>query len=298
MPLPKLLIIGAMKAGTTGLYMDLATHPQIFLSNDKEPHALCYDDVLSPPGLDDYAAMYAKATVEQICIDASTGYSKRPDFEGVVDRALKVLPADFKVVYVVRHPIERIISQHHHEHFEGKVGPSIDDEVRQHPRYVHYSRYSYQLAPWLAAIGVSRIRVVRFEDYVKRREETARDLCGFVGLPPDGCAVEEERVYNKSQGKPVKNRFWHAVQHNSAYRKLLRPLAPPKVRLALRRMLFPKASTPLAPPRPDTLAYLREALSEDVYKLSQQLGREEAFWPDFSGYHERLTAAPTRSDVS
>jgi Sulfotransferase family len=298
MPLPKLLIIGAMKAGTTGLYMDLATHPQVFLGHDKEPHALCHDSVLTPRGVDDFAAIYAKATPDQICIDASTGYSKRPDFEGVVDRALQVLPADFKVVYVVRHPIERIISQHHHEYFEGKVGPSIDDEVRRHPRYVHYSRYSYQLAPWLAAIGASRIRVVRFEDYVKRRQDTARDLCGFLGLPPAGCAVEEERVYNKSQGKPVKNRFWHRVQHNAAYRKLLRPLAPPKVRLALRRLLFPKASASLAPPRPDTLAYLREALSNDVYQLSEQLGREELFWPDFKGDAETVAPAPTLSDLS
>ena len=85
--------------------------------------------------------------------DASTAYSKRPDFEGVPERAVAVLPAGFKVIYMVRHPIERIVSQHHHAHFAGEVGASIDDAVRQHDRFIHYSRYAYQLEPWLEAVG-------------------------------------------------------------------------------------------------------------------------------------------------
>lgn len=291
MKLPQLLIIGAMKAGTTGLYMDLAGHPRFFLGHDKEPHALCGDEVLGAAGLDRYAAIYASAGADQVCCDASTGYSKRPDYEGVAERAVKVLPAGFKVAYVVRHPIERIISQHHHEHFEGRVGPSIDEEVRRHSRYVQYSRYSYQLEPWVEAVGLDRIQVIRFEDYVERRQETVRGLWEFVGLASDGCTVEEDRVYNKSQGKPVKNRFWHALQHNSAYRKLLRPLAPPKLRLAIRRVLLPKATTGISPPNERTQAFLREALSDDVRRLEILLG-DRRLWSDFSN-ESSVAASPT-----
>jgi hypothetical protein len=294
MPLPKLLIIGAMKAGTTGLYMDLASHPHVFLAGDKEPHCLCTDDVLTPEGLSAYEAIYSKAASTQICIDASTGYAKQPDHEGVAERAVKVLPSDFKVVYVVRHPIDRIISQHHHEHYEGKVGPSIDDEVRRHPRYVHYSRYSYQLEPWAAALGWDRIRVIRFEDYVGCRTQTVHQLCQFLGLSPEACAVDEQAVYNKSQGKPVKTRFWNAVQQNIAYRKILRPLAPLKLRLAVRRILFPKALTPLPPPRPETIAFLRGALADDVRRLGQLLRRSTPLWDDFDDESE--AAAPVVSE--
>jgi hypothetical protein len=281
--LPNLLIIGAMKSGTTGLYMDLASHPRFFLGHDKEPHCLCSDEVLTPEGASRYAAIYAKASPDQICCDASTGYAKRPDFEGVVQRAVQVLPENFKVIYVVRHPIDRIVSQHHHEHYERRVSLSIDDEVRRLPRYIQYSRYAYQLEPWLEALGPNRIHVVRFEDYVERRQETARELCEFLDLPPDDCLVDDARIHNQSVGKPVKNRFWLAIQRNALYRRLIRPLFSPQARISIRRLLFTKApDAALPPPRPDTIEYLRAELSEDVERLRIILGHEEPLWSDFA----------------
>lgn len=286
MPLPNVLIIGAMKAGTTSLYMDLATHERGFLGHDKEPRALCSDDVLTPAGLAAYEAVYAKARPDQTRIDATTWYAKRPDVEGVAARAVKVLPEGFKVIYVARHPIDRIISQHHHEHSEGLVGPYIDEEVRRHPRYVQYSRYSYQLEPWLDAVGPDRVLVIRFEDYVNRRRETMGRVLDFLGLPPLSDASDQGKVYNRSEGKPVKTKFWHALQHHQGYRKYLRPLAPPKVRLAIRQLLLPQARGQLAPPSLETIDYLRRSLADDARRLAAIMGLETPVWDDFESTNE------------
>jgi hypothetical protein len=294
MPLPNVLIIGAMKAGTTSLYMDLATHDRGFLGHDKEPCALCSDAVLTPAGRAAYEAIYAKARPDQIRVDASTGYAKRPDFDGVVPRALEVLPAGFKVIYLVRHPIDRIISQHHHEHAEGRVGPSIDEEVRRHPRYVQYSRYSYQISPWLDAIGPSRVLVIRFEDYVNRRRETMERVLEYLGLPPFGDTTDQGKVYNKSEGKPVKTKFWHALQHNPVYRKYLRPMAPLELRLAVRRLLLPAAKVQLAPPSLETVDYIRRELAEDVRQLGGMTGLTKPVWDDFDAEREAPAAPSTR----
>lgn len=285
MPLPNVLIIGAMKAGTTSLYMDIADRRGAFLAQDKEPHALCHDDVLAPAGRAAYEANYANAPAGALCCDASTGYAKRPDFDGVVERAMRVLPAGFKAIYLVRHPIERIISQHHHEHTEGLVGPSIDEEVRRHDRYVQYSRYAYQLEPWMEQLGPERLRVVRFEDYVNRRRETVRELLGFVGLTVEDEAGPAGRVYNKSQGKPVTSPRWEALRQSGAYRRWLRPLAPPKLRLALQRLILPKATAQLAPPSEQTLSFLQDALRGDVSQLERTFCRSF----EWSGFE---TASP------
>ena len=86
MRLPDFLLIGAMKSGTTSLYMDLADRKVVYLAENKEPHALCDDSVLTQAGQAEYAATYSKASPEQLLCDASTAYSKRPDHEGVPDR--------------------------------------------------------------------------------------------------------------------------------------------------------------------------------------------------------------------
>ena len=181
MQLPNVLIIGSMKAGTTSLYMDLAAHPDVFFTGDKEPHFLCNDKVLTTEGLQEYAGLY-KTAEESTIVDASTGYTKCPDYEGVAARAARVLPEGFKVIYLVREPIERIISQHYHEYSRGEVGADINQAVREHPRYVHYSRYAYQLEPWIEEIGLDRIRVVGFEDYTGDRRGVVSQLYGFLGV--------------------------------------------------------------------------------------------------------------------
>jgi len=283
-----------MKAGTTSLYMDIADRRGSFLAQDKEPHALCHDDVLAPAGRAAYEANYAHAPAGALCCDASTGYAKRPDFDGVVERAIRVLPAGFKAIYLVRHPIERIISQHHHEHTEGLVGPSIDEEVRRHPRYVQYSRYAYQLEPWLTELGPDRLRVVVFEDYAGRRREVVSDLLRFLGLPDQTGACDEAPIYNKSRGKPVKGWTWQTIRHSAVYRRWLRPLAPPKLRIALQRMILPKANAKLAPPSDETRLYLQEALRDDVAALEEIIGRPTR-WDGF-GPRESRNGSPSGRD--
>ncbi len=282
MRLPNVLLIGAMKAGTTGLYMDLAEHPDVFLCGDKEPHSLCNDHVLAESGKREYASLYAAARGEKILIDASTGYAKRPEFDGMAQRALATLPEGFQVIYLVRHPVERIISHYHHEMSMGQVESSIDDAVRTCPRFVNFSRYAYQLEPWVDAIGLDRIRVVRFEDYADRRLEVIAQLQGFLGLSPNCSSIDVDKVYNKSQGKPIRNQFWSVIYANPYYRKWVRPLLPLKLRLRIRERLLPKAPERSLKLLPETDRWLRSILTEDVARLSRLTNQGVALWDDFS----------------
>lgn len=280
MPLPSILIIGAMKSGTTSLYMDLASHPQVYLTGDKEPHSLCSDDVLTPRGLAAYAAIYDHASATQVCCDASTGYAKLPDYHGVAERAVKILPEGFKVIYLVRHPIRRIVSQHHHEFHQRLVGPSIDLEVRRHERLINYSRYAFQLAPWRDLVGMDRIRVVRAEDYFQSRRQTVTELDAFLGLQPRTEAIDENAIYNESEGKPIATKTWAVIRLSPLYLRYVRPLLPFGLRTRLRNAVLPKATKPLAPPSEATLEFLQNELTPDMEELQAMLQLENPLWSD------------------
>lgn len=280
--LPTILLIGAMKSGTTSLYLDLAQHPSVYLADDKEPHALCSDEVLTAAGRERYASHYARARPGQLLLDASTGYSKRPDFEGVPARALATLPEGFKVIYLVRHPIERILSQHHHEHTAGLVGPDVAQAVREHRRYIAYSSYAYQLEPWLEACGPDRVRVIPFERYVTDRPAVMSDLSTFLDLPEAGLSREPAQAANTSNNKPVRNRFWDAVYYHPLYRNMVRRVLPLKLRATLMRVALPKATAQRSEAAPAELQWVVDELAADVRRLQELLPSEGPFWPDLA----------------
>lgn len=281
MSLPNVLIIGAMKSGTTGLYMDLASHPDVFLPQDKEPARLCNDNVLTDEGRREYESLYSAAKPSQVIIDASTFYSKLPDFDGVVERAMRVLPEGFRVIYLVRHPIDRIWSQHYHEYTDGMVGPDVDKAVRQNRRYIDYSSYAYQLEPWLKAIGLDRIHLVRFEDYTRNRIQVVEEVCQFLGLAPGRCRVRTDVIYNQSHQKPTPTKCWARFAKTPVYRSVIRRLLSPKLRLRLMRIILPSAPKAPADPLTMTRDWIRESLEDDAMRLGTLLGLDHPLWPDF-----------------
>ncbi|MCO6043197.1 sulfotransferase domain-containing protein [Aeoliella sp. ICT_H6.2] len=271
MRLPDFLIIGAMKSGTTGLFFDVCGHPQVYMPVNKEPHALCDDKVLTEAGKQEYADLYVAAGADQLVGDASTGYSKLPDRPGVVERAVAVLPEDFRAIYIIREPISRIISQHYHEFSRGLVGADINAVVREHPRYLDFSRYAWQLRPWVEAIGRDRIRVVLFEQYKSSRSAVVAETCRFLGLDPDERpAIDEQEVFNAGDGKPVPGPIWNAIRGNKMYQKLVRPLVSSRARHHLRKYFMRKAPPRPTPPSAETIAWLQQELANDREELAAQ----------------------------
>jgi len=269
--LPHFLIIGAMKSGTTSLYRDLLTHPRVFFPIDKEPENLCRDDVLTDAGRARYEKLFERARPDQLCAEASTAYTKRPTFEGVAERAGRLIP-HARLVYVVRDPIARLLSHHHHDHVGGRMPADLAEAVERHPELLDYSRYAMQLDPWRDAFGPGAIRVVRFEDYVADRAAHTAEVQAFLGLDPRPELVETGTVHNKGEGKPVMTTGWRAVTHSGAYRRLIRPLLPLGVKDRLRRALLPKAPPKAPPPPADVLARFRAELEPDLARLRELWG--------------------------
>lgn len=278
MRLPDFLIIGAMKAGTTSLYRDLLTNPDVFMPVTKEPNSLCDDRVLTDDGRREYAELFKRARPDQICGEASTAYTKRPDYEGVPARAYNLLGPALHIIYLVRHPIDRIISHHHHALSYGKTHFDINQAVRRQHMFVNYSRYAWQIEPWLNQFGHDRVQVVRFEDYIADRCRIISQLSSFLGITPRPELIDISSVHNRADSRRISRGWPAALRMTGLYRNFLRPLLPFAIREHARAWLFARAPDRPPPPSPDTLAWLADMLTPDAEALRHLLGPRAPHW--------------------
>jgi hypothetical protein len=244
--LPNLLLIGAMKAGTTSLYEDLAALPDVFMCPEKEPNDLIHAEVETPEGRAAYAAKFpSQATWRG---EASTAYTMDPTHPGVAARARRVLGPETRLIYLTRDPIARIVSHYHHLWGLGLETRSLNDAVLQDPSYLAYSRYDAQLTSWRATFPEDQILVLRFEDYVADKAAVMAQVCAFLDLPLPARLSTTHR--NASSGKAFVPRGSLAAHlfHSPLYLHRVKPLIPTALKHAVKARLLPKT-----PPLPEAL---------------------------------------------
>jgi len=278
MRFPDFLIIGAMKSGTTTLFEDLSTLPGVFFPSDKEPGNLAEEDVLSSQGRARYAALFESAHPTQTCGDASTVYAKLPDIEGCASRAFAVLKSTTKIVYLVREPLSRAVSQYKHEIGMRTISGSIDEAVVKYPRLIDYSCYAMQLAPWIDRFGKRNVLVVRFEDYVSDREEWVRNVATFLGINSDSIAVDPNARFNESSDKVVAIGLAAKFINSRVYRSLIRPYFSRSARQKVARMVLPRPRVDFSAPTPATVEIMCRRIVPDVARLQEMLALREPLW--------------------
>lgn len=157
--LPDFVIIGAGKSGTTTLYEWLAQQPEIFASSLKEPRFFSRDWDKS---LDWYAALFTEAKDHQRVGEASTNYTDVEYCEVAAERMAAVIP-DARLVYLIRHPVERLRSQYRHNWRRCvEYEPLAEAVLRPANPYVGRSLYYQRLQPYAERFPPEQICVVRF----------------------------------------------------------------------------------------------------------------------------------------
>lgn len=278
MRLPDFLIIGAMKAGTTSLYRDLLTNPAVFMPPTKEPNTLCNDRVLTDPGRREYAELFKAARPDQICGEASTAYTKMPTYTGVPQRAHAVLGPQLKLIYLVRNPLQRTISHHHHAFSYGRAARSIDEAVRSDPAFIQYSCYAMQVEPWLATFSPDNLRIILFEEYIRDRPRTIESLSTFLGLEPRPDLVQSDKIFNRAEDRTARVGTVERLRRSAVYRRFLRHVLPFDLKDRIRAAVLPKAPPRPDPPTPDTIAIILNGVRDDAARLAAIMGRRAPLW--------------------
>src|SRR4051794_39226328 len=108
--LPTFYIVGAMKSGTSALHQAVAAHPAVFMSTPKELHFFVEDRNWSR-GVEWYADQFAAANGASAVGEASVTYTQMPFRAGVAERIAQLTP-NARIIYLVRHPVERMLSHY------------------------------------------------------------------------------------------------------------------------------------------------------------------------------------------
>ena len=221
---PDFLCIGAHKAGTTWLYQQLDSHPDIWMPPVKELH---YFDQLSrvqraaPPrcrderdlrflesiknlsaepymNLDHYARLFEpKASL--LSGDISPNYSTLSD--EVIRRVVGYFP-NLKVIFLARDPVERVWSHLSMEVYYRQIEPfdatNIDEVNRNLSRrgMLLRSYPSAVVAQWKRYVELEQFRVYFFDDLQRNPAELRRSILRFLGADPDKPGSRLTADYN------------------------------------------------------------------------------------------------------
>ncbi len=129
-PLPNLIVIGAGKCGTTSLHYYLSLHPQICMSREKELNFFI-DTLNWDKGIHWYKNNFDASF--QIRGETSPRYTQYPFLQGVPERMFAVVP-DAKIIYILRDPIDRIISEYVEHCASGTENATLESVINSGDR--------------------------------------------------------------------------------------------------------------------------------------------------------------------
>jgi len=193
---PNFMIIGAGKSGTTTLAHHLGQHPDIFVSDPKEPH---YFTLNWDRGAEWYTGLFEGAGYFSARGEASATYTLFPEFTDVPKRIRQYCEEGMRFIYIVRHPVERMLSHWAHDKMAGNipVEQSIEDLLGSGTKYEYASSYALQIEQYLQYFDQFSIKVVVFEKYIENSQPVLRELFQFLGVDAE-CAVEDLTAKNVS----------------------------------------------------------------------------------------------------
>lgn len=220
--LPNLVVIGAMKCGTSSLHQYLNLHPQIQMSNHKELDF--FTNINWNKGVDWYRSNFTNDA--KIIGESSPNYTKYPAFPEIPARMYSIIP-NAKLIYIVRDPIKRIVSHYIHQYIarweNREFSKAMENLDNNH--YLNCSLYHMQLQQFLAYYSLEQILVIDLEDLSKNTNEVLRKVFDFLDVDVDYIHPEFSRIFHKSNCKKRLNAIGVKVTRLPGGKRFIKPFS-------------------------------------------------------------------------
>jgi hypothetical protein len=265
---PDFIVIGAMKSATTTLHEQLARQPGFVMSRPKEPNFFS-DDPMYARGWQWYSSLFATDGEADLCGESSTHYTKLPNYPRTVARMARDLPR-VKLIYLMRHPIDRLMSHYVHELTTGRIKIDVHDAIERHHELIEYSRYAMQLGPFVDAFGFENILPVFFARLVRHSQSELDRIGRFLNhdgpLRWDSAMKPQNRGNERLRPSPIRQ----ALVQAPVLSTLRQRVVPRHWSESLKELWRAQIEPP--PLRPDLIARLRDVFDADLAQLGSWLG--------------------------
>lgn len=275
--LPDFIIVGAMKCATTTLHEQLSAQTGIFMTALKEPQFFSDDDVYAQ-GLDWYLDLFSAATPDELCGESSTHYTKLPTYPHTIDR-LKAYAPNVKLIYIMRDPIERLVSQYVHEWSQRVISSPLSSAIKSHAELHQYSLYSMQLRPYLEAFGPRQVLPVFLERIKQSPEAELARIGRFLALEEPTVWQIETAHRHSSRNRLRRSPLRDAIVNAPVLSDIRQNLVPKSVRRWVKG-LWQMQERPELSKRDRT--WLAEIINPDLAILGEWLGLESLTCENFT----------------
>ena len=200
-PLPNFIIVGGQKCGSSALYKFISQHPDVKRAFVKEPHY--FSGEFSSKSKLWYRAQFPRVKAHQQTGEASPSYCTHP----LAPKRIKEQIPDCKLVFIVRNPVDRAVSNYYHsvkygvedldiekafdrpmelfdeEYQKMADNPTYKSSFYNRHAYIHKGLYMFHLKRWTNQFPRHQILILENENLLIQPQQTYDKLCHFLDLP-------------------------------------------------------------------------------------------------------------------
>ena len=279
MTLPRFVVCGVPRCGTTSLYRYLEQHPQVDVGRLKESNFLSWPGpevaarvmpwVKFPvTSLEEYQGLFGARGAVPVDVSPSCFHSPAS-----IERIRTFLP-DAGLLVLLRDPVARAYSAYLNRLRKRYETRAAEEVLVPGDRAVDNGFYAGRLEAFLDAFGPERLRVWLFDDLSRRPGPTVAEILGHLGVDP-AVPLDLATAHNHStvHRTPRLQRIVPRLDHRW---RLARKVPRPIWRAASRLWDLTQTAPPPLPE--DVERRLRELYADDVRRVGELIERNLADW--------------------
>ena len=273
-------IVGAPKAGTTSLYFYLQQHPDVCMSEIKEPNYFTAQQVVnlyydvSPVNSEDwYHSIFVEPT-KRIVGEGSVSYLFYPE----VAQKIYEYNSEARILIILRNPVQRAFSHYLMDCRLGLCDISLEEILKNPSKYPHFYQqfivlgmYHQQIKRYIDVFGQNQVKVMFYDDLKTDANLFIDQIFSFLNLTSVKIKLDVKNKFKKPSSTIIAKLYQFKW-----LRSYLNIIFPKVLLLKIKSVLFKDSKKPKLDP--SIKRKLSNIYKNDIAELSKLLSKDLSAW--------------------